>query len=213
MGTGVNMTSKHKGMETRDTNFPVPAWEIQNNINTYIGPDIGAEASIPPQRRARPRATLEPADVTAVVDTREQTPLDLLLPSVRDTLPAGDYSIRGLEHRVAVERKSLDDLLACVGRERDRFEGCVKRMQAYEVRVLVVEASWGSVALGQWRSQLKPTQVKAALYSWMKHMSVVLAGDRPSAAAIVSGILFSAARERWRELGAFYDNLKIAGGV
>lgn len=163
----------------------------------------------------RAHSDLRIEDVCAVIDTREQRPLTLLIPSRVGTLACADYSVCGLEHRIAVERKELSDLLACVGRERDRFEACVKRMQAYETRALVIEASWGSIEMGQlggeWRSQLKPTQVKAALYSWMKHMSVILAGDRQNAANIVSGILFSAARERWRELQAFHADLKIAG--
>lgn len=156
------------------------------------------------------RKDLQPTDVMGVVDTREQDPLPLLIPSKRGTLQIADYSVEGLQHVIAVERKSLPDLLACVGRERDRFETCIKRMKSYEVRVLVVEAPWGAIELGQWRSQLRPNQVKAALYSWMKHVSVVLAPDRQTAAQIVSGILFSAARQRFRELQSFYDNLKIA---
>ena len=164
----------------------------------------------------RAHSELRPEDVTCVIDSREQTPLALLMPWERGTLAAGDYSVKGLEHRVTVERKSLSDALACVGRERDRFEACVKRMQAYETRALVIEASWNTIETGpadpRWRSQLKPTQVKAALFSWMKHMSVILAGDADRAAVIVSGLLFSAARERWRELRAFDSSLKLVSG-
>lgn len=163
----------------------------------------------------RPHSDLRAEDITGVVDTREQTPLALLIPWERGTLAAGDYSVKGLEHRIAVERKSLNDCLMCVGRERERFEACVKRMQAYETRALVIEASWNTIEVGAasplWRSQLKPTQVKAALFSWMKHMSVILAGDSDRAANIVSGILFSAARERWRELQSFRGGLKLVG--
>lgn len=158
----------------------------------------------------RGHADMRPEDICAIIDTREGLPLDLLLPSEVATLATGDYSVKGLEHRICVERKSLADALMCVGRERDRFDACIKRMQAYEVRALVIEASWGAIELGGWRSQLKPTQVKASLYSWMKYMSVILAGDRTTAANIVSGILFSAARERWRELESFGQNLKLA---
>ena len=82
-------------------------------------------------------------DLTAIVDTREQTPLDLApLKTVRGTLSTGDYSIVGLEHVVAIERKSRDDLIACVGRERERFDREVKRLLAYHVRSLVVESTW-----------------------------------------------------------------------
>lgn len=156
------------------------------------------------------RKDIEPGDIVAVADTREKAPLDLKLKTVTATLFCADYSIVGLEHLVAVERKSLEDLIGCVGRDRDRFEACIQRMKGYETRVLVVEASWGAVELGQWRGKVNPSHVKGALYSWMKHVSVVFTGDRQAAADCVSGILFSAARARWRELQAFYGGCKIA---
>ena len=51
--------------------------------------------------------------ITVVVDTREQEPYSFdsdKVSAVRKALPAGDYSLVGLEERVAVERKSLTDL-------------------------------------------------------------------------------------------------------
>ena len=90
-------------------------------------------------------ATLRPEDVTAIVDTREQMPLSLEPLRVEfATLPTGDYSLKGLENIVAVERKGLGDLLSCVGVERKRFDREVKRLLAYPVRCLVIEST-GSV--------------------------------------------------------------------
>jgi DNA excision repair protein ERCC-4 len=60
-----------------------------------------------------------------VVDSREQAPFlfeGYGAEVAQGTLTAGDYSLAGLESLVAVERKSLSDLVACLGRERDRFE-------------------------------------------------------------------------------------------
>lgn len=61
-----------------------------------------------------------------IIDTREQTPFDFgkfECPVVTDTLATGDYSLTGLEDRVAAERNSLDDLLGClIGEGRERFE-------------------------------------------------------------------------------------------
>ena len=63
--------------------------------------------------------TLNQGDIIAVIDSREQRPLDLSpLGTVCATLVTGDYTVRGLEHLVAVERKSLQDLVGCVGRQR-----------------------------------------------------------------------------------------------
>lgn len=161
----------------------------------------------------RPHADLRPEDITAVADNREKLPLalDLDLRTIKAKLDTADYSVLGLEHRVAVERKSLSDLTMCVGRERERFERCIQRMLAMETRVLVVEASWASIELKQYRAQVTPQAVIGSLYSWMaRGITVVMAGDRVSAAKAVSRILFCAARERWRELQALKSGLRLA---
>ena len=63
-----------------------------------------------------------------VVDSREQAPYDFAGASCyagttveQGTLSTGDYAPKGLEHLCAVERKSLPDFVACLGRERARF--------------------------------------------------------------------------------------------
>lgn len=152
---------------------------------------------------------LRPHDVMAICDQQEKLPLDLFLPTKRAHLETADYSVEGLSHLIAVERKGAD-LITCVGRDRDRFEACIKRMKGYEVRAIVLEMSWADIEAGGWRGKVTPGQVKAALYSWSKHVSIFPAGNRVAAASIVSGILFSAARERWRELQSFYASLKIS---
>ena len=101
------------------------------------------------------QATLQPEQVTAVVFSREQLPLDLPpLNTVNGTLTTGDYSVSGLEDVIAVERKSLPDLVACVGRERERFDREVQRLQAYPVRAIVIESTWGWANGGE-RSRLQ----------------------------------------------------------
>ena len=60
-----------------------------------------------------------------VVDTREQKPLSFQrLEAVPGTLAIGDYSIAGLEHLFAVERKTIADLVGCCApaENRSRFE-------------------------------------------------------------------------------------------
>lgn len=117
-------------------------------------------------RNALP-AKLDPGSVTAIVDSREQLPLDLApLRTESATLTTGDYSLKGLEHHVCIERKSLDDLLGCVGRDRERFERELQRMLAYPVRVLLVESTWADIELGQWRSKVTSSQVMGSLIGW-----------------------------------------------
>lgn len=145
---------------------------------------------------------LKPENVTAIIDTREQLPLDLApLRVERGTLDTGDYSLLGCEHVVRVERKSLDDLLGCVGRERERFEREVNRLLAYPVRVLVVEATWAEIELGQWRSKITPEQCIGSLLGWQAAgLSVHMVGDHERAGRHVSRLLYTVARRRYREL-------------
>jgi len=160
----------------------------------------------------RAHQDLRPEDITALIDTREQLPLeDLDLPTQRATLACGDYSVLGLEHVIAVERKSLADLVMCVGRERERFERMLRLMRGYEVRVIVIEAPWAAIEMKQYRGEVAPEAVIGSIYSWIaRGITVELAGDRSRAAKAVSRILFAGARERWRQLQGLQNGLRIA---
>ncbi len=145
---------------------------------------------------------LSPESITAIVDTREQTPLDLApLRMEPGTLATGDYSLKGLEHAVAIERKSLPDMVACVGSQRERFDREVQRLLAYPVRILLVEATWGDIEAGDWRGKVTPEAVLGSLLGWMASgLQVELVGDHNRAGRFASRILFTVARRRYREL-------------
>jgi len=154
-------------------------------------------------------AQINPEQVTAIVDSREQLPLRLdPLRAIRGTLVTGDYSVAGLEQIVAIERKSLGDLLACVGRERERFDREVLRLLAYPVRALVVESTWAEIELGDWRSQLLPSAVIGSCLGWIATgIPIVMAGDHHRTGRYVSRLLFTAARRRWREAREFFGSV------
>jgi ERCC4-type nuclease len=159
-----------------------------------------------PRRSAIP-VELQPEAVTAVIDTREQHPLTLApLRTVRGTLATGDYSVKGLENVIAVERKSLSDLICCVGVERDRFEREIHRLLAYPVRAVVVEATWGHLEGGGWRSHVTAASAVGSVLGWIAAgVPVVMAGDRLHADRYVARLLFIAARRRWREARALVE--------
>lgn len=77
---------------------------------------------------------------TIVIDSREQRPLVFEhLPYERGTLQSGDYSIAGLEHDFAVERKSIPDLCGSLTRGRERFERELHRLRGFSfARILIV---------------------------------------------------------------------------
>jgi len=162
-------------------------------------------------------AELPPENVTAMVDTREQIPLKLSpLRSIDATLVTGDYSVQGLRDVVAIERKSLPDLLACVGTDRDRFDREVQRLLAYPVRALVVEASWEDLERGEWQSKVTSAAVIGSVVGWIAlGLPVILAGDHERAGRYTSRLLYTAARRRWREcreLAGVVRRRKAAGG-
>lgn len=146
-------------------------------------------------------AKLLPENVTAIIDSREQTPLDLSpLKMVTGSLPTGDYSCEGFEDLIAIERKSEDDMLACIGRERERFDRMVTRLLAYPIRAIVVESSWARIESGDYRSKVTPSAALGSLLGWQaKGVPILMCDDYERAGRYVSRILFTAVRRRYRE--------------
>lgn len=106
--------------------------------------------------------------VTLIVDTREQLPFAFSAPGVRTirrALETGDYSVDGLEHRVAVERKTLNDLVKSLIRDRDRFLREVRRLETFEACCIVVEADWSDVAERRYAGGAHPRSVFGAILS------------------------------------------------
>jgi hypothetical protein len=71
-----------------------------------------------------------------LIDSREQLPFTFEREKYAGTvvevgtLCTGDYSLAGLTDKVVAERKPLSDLVACLGRERERFERELQRAAA-----------------------------------------------------------------------------------
>lgn len=151
------------------------------------------------------KATIDYSDILAIVDSREKTPLDLSpIQSKVGTLTTGDYSVFGLEMHISVERKSLPDIVSCCGSERDRFSKEIKRLLAYSVRAVVIEASWDDIKAGDWRSSLTPNHVIGSIIGWScMGVPFFMAGN--DASDIVSRILLQGARKKYSEI---YQMLK-----
>jgi len=121
-----------------------------------------------------------------LVDTRETEPYSFSperAAIVRRALPAGDYSLEGMEQRVAVERKTLEDLVQTVIRERERFRRELKLLADYEAACVVVEAHLSDVLAGRYRSAAYPRSVLGAVISIIldHEVPVFFCGDRPCA--------------------------------
>ena len=114
-----------------------------------------------------------------VIDTREQRPYRFARSEVR-TLASGDYSVQGMEDRVAVERKSKSDAYASLGRDRQRFRREMERLAAMDYAAVVVEASLPGFLTPPAFSQLNPNSAIGTLLAWSVRFGVhvIFAGDR-----------------------------------
>jgi ERCC4-type nuclease len=99
---------------------------------------------------------------TVIIDTREQEPYSFdprLATAVRRALPAGDYSVDGLEACVAVERKTLDDFVSTVIHNRARFREELRKLTGYQAACVVVEAGLIDVLQKRYRGDAHPNAV------------------------------------------------------
>ncbi len=159
---------------------------------------------------------------TAIIDTREQLPLDLryrdgqfLLTKV-ETLKTGDYSVDGeardgrrLQDIIAIERKSLQDLVQCIGKHRERFEDCLERMRSFEVKAVVVEASWTMIERKQYVGLVHPNAVIGSILGWVASgVPFLLVDNRTRASEYVARLLVHG----WKRYGSS-DNVVVSRTV
>jgi len=143
--------------------------------------------------------------VEIVVDTREQAPWTFEgfhVKTTRAKLDAGDYSISGLEPRVSIERKSLDDWIGTVLRERKRFYRELDALRGYEWRAVIVEASVRQILERRYVSQVSPAVVLGfvAEVTVSQSVPVYLGGTRAESQVLALGFLRAAAK-RFRARG------------
>jgi DNA excision repair protein ERCC-4 len=106
-----------------------------------------------------------------LVDTREQvgyafTPFRRWFSAIeRRTLRVGDYTIAGLEDRMAVERKSVEDLFAGCSPlgSRSAFVRACARLGKLEFAALVIEGSLEDILDGTEWSGMHPNAVLGTL--------------------------------------------------
>jgi ERCC4-type nuclease len=139
--------------------------------------------------------------VTIIIDTREQEGYSFdsrLTATVRRALPAGDYSVAGLEGLVAVERKSLDDFVSTVIHNRARFRKELQKLTGYRAACIVVEADVLEVLLGRYRGGAHPNAVLGSALSIILDygIPVFFCSSRQAACQFVQAYLL-AAHARW----------------
>ncbi len=132
--------------------------------------------------RSQPRPDALTCPFTVLVDSREQRPFTfsglglrsnadegnrlLVVPTMRTALRHGDYGLLGLP-RVAVERKSLDDLFASMTRRKNWVARLSRMQDELDYACIVVEAYWDSVFENPPRfSHFDPLSVYRTVTAW-----------------------------------------------
>lgn len=136
-----------------------------------------------------------------VVDTRERLPWTFENQSVElvfAKLDAGDYSVKGLERRISIERKSVDDWHGTVLHDRARFYRELELLRAYDFRCVIIESSVRDIMARRYTAQVSPLVSLAfiAEIAVAQAVPVYLGGTRAEA-QILAGALMRAAAKRF----------------
>ena len=126
------------------------------------------------------------------------------IPTVVRKLDTGDYSCQlgdtTFERDIVVERKrSLDEICGNFSTERERFEREFVRAKAYgtKVHLIIENASWTDIFLGNYRSKLPSKSLVGSLLSWMVRFNIsVTFCKSEESARIIYGIFYYYVRER-----------------
>jgi len=145
---------------------------------------------------------------TILIDSREQTPFSFgpEWKIKRSNLVTGDYTISGLSELISIERKSLQDLVGCVGGNRERFKKELHRLQAYPCRAVIIECELADIYSGNYRGKVKPASVAGSLASWGIRYKVpfVFAGEYGASYAL------AIMRNYYQQCREFAETFKVA---
>ena len=122
---------------------------------------------------------------------------------IKRKLDAGDYSAQigalSLERDIVIERKhNLDEICGNFTAERERFEREFLRAKAYGTKVVLIieNATWTDIFLGNYRSKVKPQSLIGSLLSWMVRYNITILFCKPEETGkIIYGILHYSAKE------------------
>lgn len=153
--------------------------------------------------------------IQLIVDTREQETeayrrrIELIgFPPIRKKLNFGDYSasiaLKGseisFERLFSIERKmSLDELCACYGRDRGRFEREFERAKESNAKIylLVENATMENAISGKYKSKLNKNAFTASLFAWLARYNCQLIFCKAeSTPRIIREIIYREVKER-----------------
>ncbi len=137
--------------------------------------------------------------IILIEDSNEQRGYGPLFssPYVVKGLSEGDYSVVGLEDRISIERKSLEDVIGSLSQGRTRFEKEFRRARALDYFAVVIEGRISDLIAGNYRSRATPQSMFETITSWsVKYKRPFLfCEDRTIAARVTESLLLKYSRQ------------------
>jgi ERCC4-type nuclease len=152
-----------------------------------------------PNNTQKKKNSLPSSKPTIAYDSREQKPYKFRAGKncagmVKRTLDHGDYQVDGMPNLITIERKqNIDELCNNIGKNRDRFERELVRMQVCKHRYVVVEDYYSSISRPKF-SKMHPNAIWGSVVSLEIKYGVkfMFCGNRKTACRIVKLLLTKA---------------------
>ncbi len=118
----------------------------------------------------------KPKTVTILYDDREHAPWVIDHPAFefeRHRLKVGDYTIKGFEDQVAIEKKSgIAELIANLsGKDRPRFKKFLYKLSKYPIKYIIIEDSLSRIE-SAFRTCPKTHLEPASIYYWISFINI-----------------------------------------
>lgn len=133
-----------------------------------------------------------------IIDTREKNALNFRLGSDNaieiKKLNIGDYSLKGYENKIAIERKSPGDLFGTLGGGNKRFKKELLKALEYEYFAIIIEGSYDKILNkefeGSYHCQMRGYVITSILFTLhVKYgINVFFCNDRRQSVKIINEI-------------------------
>jgi DNA excision repair protein ERCC-4 len=134
--------------------------------------------------------------------------------TIRKRLAVGDYTLQGMEEEMAIERKTLPDLVNSIIQDRKDFIEKCEKLSIFRKKCLVIEGSLSSIKTPYEDSQAHPNAVLGSLIAAQERweIPVYFLDDSILAEEFVASMLSKYHAYRWLEMNG-YERCLIEGDI
>ena len=131
---------------------------------------------MPYLKRKSSKSKSKPRTITILIDDRERSPWNISHPDFKFEkcrLNVGDYTIKGFEDKVAIEKKSgIIELISNLsGKDRPRFKKFLAKLSKYPIKCIIIEDSFSHIE-SAFRACTKTHLEPASIYYWLSVINI-----------------------------------------